>query len=228
MAVKEALEVVTWAAAACRSSAELDRTVHCRPIITSTEVDSLSIDFAYRPVGTDGTIAVTAGESQPVSDLGIKATSTPTTHALCWLQLVRDPAVVDGFPIRRRHSSEQQGLEIDLGVMAMLAQARRAIIFDGVLIVTGLCTMLVAVAHAAGSTMWHFLSDPEQKPLLYVEALKHCSRRDATDFRALDSARHFLGYTRHGHIVAGECFLTSISRPVQLRSDVNLDRQQAC
>ncbi|KAF2191687.1 hypothetical protein K469DRAFT_695833 [Zopfia rhizophila CBS 207.26] len=82
--------------------------------------------------------------------LGFTVTPSPDhgpstdVDGTCWHAMFRKPVVVNGFPILARHENEQ-GLELPLDIISILAEAHFATRYDTVLALKGHCTMLVHV-----------------------------------------------------------------------------------
>ncbi|KAK3634401.1 hypothetical protein LTR56_015280 [Elasticomyces elasticus] len=194
LASVEAIEVLAWLGAACRASPEHAKPMYCSPDLTSgSTLGALRISFLFSDVHP----TPERGDIMPES----LAAQIPEM-SLCWMQLVKNPVIVKGYPVSRRYDDEK-GLEIEVGLMTILARASRATVFDGVLVLQGLYSMLVAVAETTKSIMWHYLLGQDGGRVCYSEALRYCEKPTATSFRALEHARHFVGWTRVASVMTG-------------------------
>lgn len=84
----------------------------------------------------------------------------------CWHAMFRNPVVVNGFLILARHENEQ-GLELPLNIMSILAEAHFATRYNTTLVLKGLCTMLVPICQTKRSITWHFLFNKDGKRIPY-------------------------------------------------------------
>ncbi|KAK3628217.1 hypothetical protein LTR56_018731 [Elasticomyces elasticus] len=171
----EIMETLLWLGAACRVSPDREQASVAFP---TTSIDDQEEAMLGKPVP--------------------KAIDSTR----CWSQLVRNPVVVKGYPIARRLHREK-GLEIEAGLLTILADSTRAVIFDGALMLTGLCSTLVAVSEANGSILWHYLLGNNSNPVCYNEARKYCKQAAPISFGALSSARHFVGWTDYARVLTG-------------------------
>ena len=123
----------------------------------------------------------------------------------CWHALFRNSVVADGFPILARHENEQ-GLELPLDMMSILAEARFVTHYDRTLILKGHCTMLVPTRRTERSVTWHFIVNEGGKRLPYYSFRERCPGWIGTDkvntnLLEDDNIRHFVGWaskiTRH-------------------------------
>ncbi|KAK4893951.1 hypothetical protein LTR27_007757 [Elasticomyces elasticus] len=194
LASVEAIEVLAWLGAACRASPKHARPMYCSPRLTiASTAARLRIDFIF----SDLHPASENGDMLPEA----LAAQIPE-KALCWMQLVNNPVVVKGYPVSRRYDDEK-GLEIEVGLMTALSRASRATVFDGVMVIQGLYSMLVAVAETTGSIMWHYLLGQDRGRVCYSEALRYCEKPTTTSFTGLQHARHFVGWTKYANILTG-------------------------
>ncbi|KAK5701612.1 hypothetical protein LTR97_004428 [Elasticomyces elasticus] len=184
----EVMEILSWLGAACRVSREREQAMYCTPLLSKFNDEFWSLAFP--------TTSIDNKYGKPVPDA--------VDSSRCWSQLVRNPVIVKGYPIARRHHDEK-GLEIEAGLLTTLADSTRAALFDGALMLTGLCTMLVAVSEANGSILWHYLLDDNSNPVCYNEARKYCKQAAPISFGfgALSSARHFVGWTDSARVLTG-------------------------
>ena len=120
----------------------------------------------------------------------------------CWHAMFRNPVVVNGFPILARHENEQ-GLELPLGMMSILAEAHFSTRYDTTLVLKGPCTMLIPTGQTERSITWHFILNEDGERLPYYSFRKRCPGWIAvnTDLLEHENTRNFVGWatsiTRH-------------------------------
>ncbi|KAK0313495.1 hypothetical protein LTR01_001751 [Friedmanniomyces endolithicus] len=207
--IVEVVEVLAWLGAACRASPDADHPMYCSPAVEEGDTAAgFRIFFNTRdiPSGSSpsaGSLAEGRASSDGIAIL-LPATTLPEPADLshCWTWLVRNPVVVEGYPVSRRPNGEK-GLEIDLGLMTELAKAHRMVTFDDLLILNGLCSMLVAVAEDAGSVIWHYILGSIGRPVLLNEAREHCKQASPVNASALPRSRHFVGLTTSSIVLTG-------------------------
>jgi len=119
--------------------------------------------------------------------------------------MFRNPVVVNGFPIRARHEDEQ-GLEVPLDMMSILAEAHFATRYDTTLVLKGHCTMLVPTRRTERSITWHFIFNEDGKRIPYYSFRERCPGWTGTDKVSTNlledgNVRNFVGWasniTRH-------------------------------
>ncbi|KAK4205949.1 hypothetical protein QBC37DRAFT_237583, partial [Rhypophila decipiens] len=88
----------------------------------------------------------------------------------CWHGLFRNPVVVTGFPIPRRQSVEDTGLEIPLYMAARLTDSLRLYDFHGRLFLKGFLAMLVAMGVIGDTVLWHLYYNPAGDRISYLDA----------------------------------------------------------
>ncbi|KAK4958392.1 hypothetical protein LTR10_004819 [Elasticomyces elasticus] len=182
----EIMETLSWLGAACRVSPDPEQAMYCTPLLSNLN------DGVWRM----------AFSTTSLDDLYWKPVPDAVDSSTCWSQLVRNPVIIKGYPIARRHDGEK-GLEIEAGLLTTLADSTRAVLFEGALMLTGLCTMVVAVSEAKGSILWHYLLGDNSDPVCYNEARKYCKQAAFISFGALSSARHFVGWTDSATVLTG-------------------------
>ncbi|KAK0347678.1 hypothetical protein LTR02_001235 [Friedmanniomyces endolithicus] len=207
--IVEVVEVLAWLGAACRASPDAEHPMYCSPAIEEGDTATrFRITFNTRNIGSGSGSSEERPAEERASNDGvpvlIPATTLPESASLshCWMWLVRNPVVVEGYPVLRRPNGEK-GLEIDLGLMAELAKASRVVTFDDLLILNGLCSMLVAVAEAAGSVIWHYILGSVGRPVSLNEAREHCKQAALVNASSLPRSRHFVGLTTFSIVLTG-------------------------
>jgi hypothetical protein len=193
-ALVELCEQLAWLGAALRASPVPVGICLATPSITTSEdinpnggVPSLSVRLGF-------TVTPTLQQS-----LSTDQVST------CWHAMFRNPIVVDGFPILARHENEQ-GLEISLGIMSILAEARYATHYNATLVLKGFCTMLVPTRRTLSSITWHFLHNEDGRRIPHFSFRERCpgwigTNEVNTNMLEAGDTRHFVGWasciTRH-------------------------------
>ncbi|KAK5733160.1 hypothetical protein LTR17_009901 [Elasticomyces elasticus] len=188
----EIMETLSWLGAACRVSPDPEQAMYSTPSLLKSNGGYWSVNFAITSLGTFFQEEAIDGEH----------VTEAVDSTRCWSQLVRNPVIVKGYPIARRRHGEK-GLEIEAGLLTTLADSTRAVLFDGALMLTGLCTTLVAVSEANGSILWHYLLDDNSNPVCYNEARKYCKKAGPISFGSLSSMRHFVGWTDSARVLTG-------------------------
>lgn len=114
----------------------------------------------------------------------------------CWHGLFRNPVVARGYPIPRR-SEYNTGLDIPLNILARLAQAHRATMFDGKMVIKGFSTMLVPTKRTEDMLIWHLLFNNDQRHISYgdhrVSSTQELYDESAT-VNDLERCRNILGW----------------------------------
>ena len=188
----ELCEQLAWLGSAFRTSPVSFGIRHTSPNILVKDVHSSS---------PGPSITVQLGFTTSPRDHGLSS----DTDSTCWHALFRSRVVADGFPILARYENEQ-GLELPLDMMSVLAEARFATHYDRTLILKGHCTMLVPTGRAERSVTWHFIVNESGKRLPYYSFRERCPGwigTDKVDTNLLEdeNIRHFVGWalniTRH-------------------------------
>ncbi|KAK3626899.1 hypothetical protein LTR56_019525 [Elasticomyces elasticus] len=188
----EIMETLSWLGAACRVSPDPEQAMYCTPLLSQLYGGDWGLDFSTTSL--DDLFKEEAKNGESVLEA--------VDSTMCWSQLVRNPVIVKGYPIARRHHDEK-GLEIEAGLLTTLADSTRAVIFDGALMLTGLCSTLVAVSKANESILWHYLLGDNNNPVCYNDARKYCKQAAPISFGSLSSMRHFVGWTDFARVLTG-------------------------
>ncbi|EMC93922.1 hypothetical protein BAUCODRAFT_214432 [Baudoinia panamericana UAMH 10762] len=206
VAVFEMIAILAWLGAACRLPTHLAGPSYCTISLVppSDECAFHQIRYHEHALSETGTAASDEGASHGIVDQSYPSTQdeprSPDSHTSahandCWLAMIKNPSIVKGFPIARRYNSEK-GMETSLDIMIALSRARWATIFDGMTVLRGFCTLLVAVQMHCDSVFWHYVLSGDLQPLLYSEAHKYCQPdRHAVAPSELQGLRHFIGWT---------------------------------
>lgn len=119
----------------------------------------------------------------------------------CWHQLFRNPVIVGGYPIPRRKSKSDVGLEIDLDTMANLMGTHYVDIFQNKVFIKGFSTMLVPVLQTDNVIFWHLLQNRNGDRISYLDS--KIIHADGVKLSHLETARHILGWCSKAMCLAG-------------------------
>lgn len=126
--------------------------------------------------------------------------SSSIDHVLSsyWHAMFRNPVVFNGLPTLVRYENEQ-GLELSLDMMNILAEAPFATSYDSTLVLNGHCTMLIPTRRTERSITWHFISNEDGKRIPYYAFRERCLGWTGTDKVSADhlengSGGHFVGW----------------------------------
>lgn len=127
----------------------------------------------------------------------------------CWQDLFRNPAVVLGFPVRRRQPDQGPGLEISLATLAMLVGTRRIVVFCGRVFLQGFCTMLVPTRYAEDTVHWHVLFNENGNRISFTDFRVRETVRDFDlskhlTLSGVETARHIVGWCEQVRNYAGK------------------------
>lgn len=118
------------------------------------------------------------------------------TPGFCWANLLRNPLLVTGYPIRRR-TTPGTGLEVSLSVMAGLVQTRQLTGFGEKVILKGFCSLLVTTAVLADAVTWHLFFNFSGERISYCDPrVEKVAYKMPNDFvlREFESRRHIVGW----------------------------------
>ena len=167
--VSEIAEQLAWLASTLRPSPVSSGVLACTPKISSFKIDE---EMAKNREG----ISFTPG--------------------FCWANLLRNPLLVTGYPIRRR-TTPGTGLEVSLSVMAGLVQTRQLTGFGEKVILKGFCSLLVATAVLADAVTWHLFFNSSGERISYCDPrVEKVAYKMPNDFflREFESRRHIVGW----------------------------------
>jgi hypothetical protein len=185
-------EQFAWLGTALRSSASDFGVTYCKPIIISISSEApllIPPKAAFTP--------------KLLCKIGFKEQDDTlrSLNGQCWHNLFRNPSVVLGYPIPTR-SRAGQGLEVSLEIMAGLAHARRASIFDRKLFLKGFSTMLIPTKVEDDLLVWHLLYKKNGDHISYLETtVLHAEEIGLND---LTTRRHILGWCSAASNYAGK------------------------
>jgi hypothetical protein len=181
--VLELAETCVWLATACRAHDGSDWPAICSPHL---DVDSLEMTVSYIPVAEDQALV----------------------EGLCWLRMLRNPVIANGYPVPRRADGEnQKGLEVSIDVLLTLSQANWATTFQDKFVLKGLRSALVPTSEDALSIRWHFLTTHDTScRMTYTEAHEFASTSTVTigEMSGPQHRRHFVGiWTSSAQLLTG-------------------------
>ena len=190
-AVTDVSEQIIWMAATMDAHSYPGTVKHIPRLVRDPITQSNRVQIIHEKVPSEG-------HSLPQEFVG----------AECWQSLLPSIAVVEGFPVPLRNGPSEQGLEIQFSTMCYLSRVIWATSFDEYHMLKGWSTALVLTALSTTSATWHFVESPYQTRLSYsvmVDSLPGDLEMQPFTLDQADSLRHFVGWTPHAKLVAGEC-----------------------
>ncbi|CAG8920101.1 unnamed protein product [Penicillium salamii] len=171
---------------ALRSSPVEDRPATCRPFLLPEVMDEpqsnsevkCKINFSAEPI-----------------------ICPPTSNGTCWVDLFRNPVVVEGYPIKRR-SILHPGLEMHIGLMAILVGTSYVQPFAGKLFFKGFSTMLMSIKRDTDVMLWHLISCKDDERVSYNEGIPFSNY--TVQPADLEHSRHILGWCSAAICMAGD------------------------
>ena len=194
-----------WLAASLRSSPQPSTgATYCTPVVS---ID----DFAESrdmPTETSDHLAATCQVTVGVRFDGAQDDTTfSPTQGSCWQKAFRNPVVVLGYHIPRR-SEPGCGLEVSVGVMASLVNAKYQIEFGGRSVLKGFSTMLTVSKVVESTVFWHLLYNEDGGYISYEDSrVPSVQAEDALLVLrgdALNTHRHILGWCEKVQSFAGQ------------------------
>ncbi|KAK7963565.1 Pfs domain protein [Apiospora saccharicola] len=199
--VAEIGEILAWITAALRQSPDRTTVTACRPVVSSIlprTSGGLNPD--------EGTDAITTA----VCNIGVTFRALDPCElepdSRCWLGIVRNPVIVDGYPIPRR-SLNSSGLEVSIEIMISLANARYIVDFNRRTFFKGFSTMLVVTQVSKSIVFWHLCYNADRSYISYEDSraprVSENSSSLALDHGRILGSRHILGWCRNVDCLAG-------------------------
>lgn len=178
----ECAEVLAFLSAACQPSDKEDCVQYC--------------DVSGSPAARFGRVSIAHRKSA--------AEPAEENAPLCWTAMFNNPVIVHEFPVRRRSSVHEVGLEMPLDIAAFLSSARFPTTFEGRFLFKGPCSALVPVTEQNASITWHFVCRPDLSPLSYQDALAAAPSDQPISYAScMRAQRHFFGWTPVYALLAG-------------------------
>jgi hypothetical protein len=155
---------LAWVGAALSSSPYEEKLAYCEAVIQDS------------------------GSNKPYFAISFQSKPLHPTEEPCWLPLFCGASIARGFPIPERQG--ETGLEIPLEIMAEIAGVRRAVEYEGGVIMKGFSIMFVPMKRSGNRVQWHLISSPDYETRLsYRDVLDHCQDRASLDEVDLECAR---------------------------------------
>ena len=196
----ETAEIMVWLSIACRASVTGDE-------IQIGRMDLQQVTDYWNDVSFVGEL--TLEDATTIGNEGM-------SHATCWHGMFRNPVIAHGYPIPSR-SSQEQGLELSIEMMLMLAQAFYGVVYCGVLMLKGFSTLLTPTRKENGSVTWHFIFNKTGARQSYNDGLQHSCLRTLDD-AIFDGARHFVGWSGSAEFLTGEYAFAKVRRRTPVRT----------
>lgn len=185
--IVEVGEIFAWLGAALQCAPHPEGVVYRMPLVIEIRPSSEGSNRIQCALGFSDTLQ---GSSHDDFKMG----------GQCWHRLLRNPVLVLGYPISRRHQ-DVPGLELPLDMMAELAQTRYLNAFAGRLTLKGFSTILAPTAVSDTLVTWHLMHNPDGSRISYLRS---------TDMPVvpatvshLESCRHVLGWCPEMRLYAG-------------------------
>ncbi|KAI9662246.1 MAG: hypothetical protein M1821_008412 [Bathelium mastoideum] len=200
--VAEVGELLAWLGASFRSSPNSQGPISCMPLI------AIQAQSTSPPPGPSTDRAEVVGncmikfrfQTVSKSDLGGLSGS-------CWLDLFRNPVLVEGYPIPRR-SRVGSGLETNIDIMASLSNAKYLVDFGRRTFLKGFSRMLVVTKIIGSTVFWHLFYNQDGAYISYEDArVPRLQENDATqtlEMMKLATSRHILGWCEKVSCDAGK------------------------
>lgn len=192
--VIEVGELLAWLGSALQLSPYPDQIAYCRPRVSQFQTIRRSHGKEEPQYAAEG-----SAEIEFTID---KKGQSPSISGECWHGLFRNCVVVEGYPISRRpEEGAINGLEIPLGMMASLAQAKYVNNFLGVPILKGFSAMLVPTDVNDEIVSWHLVHNKNGDRISYLDSGVTPARGLMAG--RLSQTRHILGWCSDAKYLAG-------------------------
>jgi hypothetical protein len=200
-AVAEVGQQLAWMGAALRSSLSSDKISTSEPYIDTVKTEGPALD---------GSLV------QANLRIGFRLTDKrlcdPYRSGHCWIKAFKNPVLVKGFPILRRHE-DKLGLEVPVEIMARLVDTQSVHLFGSKLFVKGFAAMFASRGVANDFMLWHYSYVPDGIHIAYSTDEAPGNESDA--LYKVKTARHIVGWCSESQCLAGkpqiayiECTLT--------------------
>ncbi|KAI6576213.1 hypothetical protein MCOR06_011122 [Pyricularia oryzae] len=163
-AVAEVVEQLVWLGAALRPSPYPQLPTHSAARLVDFKVGE-------EKTGDSSDIRGSCDVSYDFVALEAPESETTLPHGGCWRGMFRNPVVATGFPIRSRNPSitENCGMEMSLGLVALLTNCRQVVPFAGTTFLKGFAAMLAAVKIVGDTVLWHLCYNPQGGYISYED-----------------------------------------------------------
>ena len=175
----EIAEVCVWLATACRANTKDGNQAYCATQLELVSDPETGFDLLQANTTFDDI------DSERLATMGS-----------CWLKMVNNPVIAQGYPIPMRSDpSQQQGLEASLDLMVSLAHAAWATVFGATFLLKGMVSALLPIFELEKSLVWHFIVSEDGDRLTYDDL---CTRSVTPQPILLtpddlQDRRHFIG-----------------------------------
>ncbi|KAF3398983.1 hypothetical protein DPV78_006688 [Talaromyces pinophilus] len=192
--VIEVGELLSWLGSALQLSPYPDQIAYCRPRVSQFQTIRRSHGKEEPQYAAEG-----SAEIEFTID---KKGQSPSISGECWHGLFRNSVVVEGYPVSRRpEEGAINGLEIPLGMMASLAQAKYVNNFLGVPILKGFSAMLVPTDVHDELVSWHLVYNKNGDRISYLDS--GVTPAQGLMAGRLSQTRHILGWCSDARYLAG-------------------------
>ncbi|KAJ5100555.1 hypothetical protein N7456_006607 [Penicillium angulare] len=192
--VTEVGELLSWLGSALRTSPYLDQIAYCRPRVSRFQTIVHNHENSKHQYAAEITAEISCTIEKKKAPSGINGD--------CWHGLFRNCVVVEGYPIPRRTEDDAaNGLEIPLGMMASLAQAKYVNTFLGTPILKGFSSMLVPTGVHDNAISWHLVHNKNGDRISYLDSTVTPAKGLVAG--RLSQTRHILGWCSDARYLAG-------------------------
>ena len=129
-----------------------------------------------------------------------KLIDMPPTRSACWHSLFPSRAVVQGFPIPKRHGTI--GLEISYPLMTFLAFSLYPLPWVEGIVLVGDDNVIIPISQIDGSIQWHLIKSYQGSGLDVLNA-KNLPEPVVVSSQAMSTFRSFLGFCESAEIHLG-------------------------
>lgn len=131
--------------------------------------------LTYAYVGFEEVSSRDSGDSVFNIDVKLEKIPLEKERGRCWRNLVGSAVLIQGFPVPARNHGEQ-GLEVDIPIMAAISGTPKAVTFGDGFVFKARCHALVPTKRLGSSIQWHVLDAYPQK-LEWEDIDKACPNR---------------------------------------------------
>ncbi|KAK5659549.1 hypothetical protein OQA88_751 [Cercophora sp. LCS_1] len=181
--IVEAIEVLAWIGSSLRESSDPDRI----------KFSTAKLVMDEKAVKGHSSVQFTLSFAEEQC-LGPGVPGSP--NGGCWLNgLLKNPVIAKGFPTRLR-PKEVVGLEMPLGIMALLMDTTRLTLFNNRAFLKGFNAAIIPAVYEDSIMQWHFILNGDGERLRYEdERIGQSPKMAATEASArIQGARHFVGW----------------------------------
>ncbi len=177
------LDILTWMAAACRSSSSPDQLATCEPLILACTPDKFDFDISLR-------------------ETSLEIGHLERESSCCWWNMFRDATIAVGYPSPVRNNNER-GLEVPFSLLPVLSRTYWLAEYNGKTLLKGYNSILNLVEQCDESVQWHLLVNKDQSRMSYTEGDELASLQGANE-AFFSERRHFVGWAPSAVVLAGK------------------------